>query len=220
MSILKKHSKYLKYKSLIINNINLFLLFIFLIISCTSCLKDRLLGEYYLTEEMKAQIPYKGNETIIFKSDSNNFIELVAGNRENEIAKRYIGNQESDYELWEIDHICLLNEYYNLSLWMNADRYEPKGIAFDFEYLNGKYFFSGNFGLFLNDSVTTVLDSIYINGTWFHHIYYDTMTYYHDQPFPESLEQYPIKSYYSKTFGVVKIDFSDGSTWELKEIVW
>jgi len=44
--------------------------------------------------------------------------------------------------------------------------------------------------------------------------------YQQSRPIPENLMKYPIKIYYSTEFGILKVDFSDGSFWELESIEW
>ena len=68
--------------------------FIFLIILLLSffgikCKKERQVGEYLLTDEMKATIPFHGNERIVIKDDWNNQIELIAGELQENYYKTY-----------------------------------------------------------------------------------------------------------------------------------
>ena len=191
-----------------------------LIILCVSCFKDKLVGEYYLTEEMKDQVPFKGYETLHFINDSNNIIKIKAEDRIDVINKYYTDHTDKDYVLCEYNHILFSNESYGMDIHMEACLFKPTGIGFEFIYLNGKYDFHSGFSIFVDDSTVHVLDSLLINGSWLPEIYYDTMKYDQTQPFPHDLPNIPIKSYYSKSLGIVKVDFSDGSIWELKEIDW
>jgi hypothetical protein len=71
-----------------------------------------------------------------------------------------------------------------------------------------------------DDSTIQVLDSLKVNESWIYEVFFDTLYYIYNQPFPQDLLFYPNKCYYSTSLGVVRIDFSDGSSWELEEIIW
>jgi hypothetical protein len=125
--------------------IKLTLLLLLVLVGGNSCQKEKLVGEYYFTPEMRAKIPFKGYETIIFKTDSTDLVELNAANRRDTIYKSAIDKYESDYILWESDNIYFSNQNYKMSLHMNRYVFwhEPRGIVFDFVYLDSNYIWSG-----------------------------------------------------------------------------
>jgi hypothetical protein len=201
--------------------LSIVLILITLIVAGFSCKKDKLLGEYHLTEELKSCNPFKGYETLRFQNERN-MIELNGGDRINDVEKKY-AYYPYEYYLCEADYIVFSDSAYSMQITMQACYSYPvaEGIEFRFNYLDSNYIFSSYYALLSNEYVTKYYDSLLISGSWIHEVYYDTMKFiFYDKPFPYEDLKYLTKSYYSKTFGVVKLDFSDGSTWELEEIVW
>jgi len=192
---------------------------ILLIIMSFSCNKGRLVGEYYLTNDMKAINPFKGYEILTFENEIGINIVLAAGDRENEINKYNNGINTMDYNYCEYDNIDFVNENYKLVISMSPCL-SSEYVHVGFSYLDGMYSFYSNFELLENDNHANYYDSLLINDSWFHKIYYDTMQYSLHKPFPYSTHSFPIKSYYSIESGVVKIDFSDSTYWELENIEW
>lgn len=189
-----------------------------ILITTASCKKP--VEEYYLTAEEKAMIPLKGYETVTYNSDSNSIEKLVADDRVDEIRKYYTDHTERNYILFERSYINFSNEKYTLRLFMSSYPFPPKSIAFSFGYNDRKNYFSSFFEIIDKEDTTEFLDSLLINGSWIPDVYYDTMKYVHLEPSPDSLLVFPVKSFYSKQYGVVKVDFSDGSSWELEKIEW
>jgi hypothetical protein len=178
-------------------------------------------GEYLLTEEMKSTIPFHGNEKIVLKDNLGNLVELNAGELEDNIFKDYLDSDEIKYSICEDYTIDLSNDSNTLYLSISSCLVpDPKNIWFNFCYneLTGR--FRSSFGVLVEEIPDLAIDSLMVNGKWFHQIYYDTMLYTPGEPFPSELARYPVYSYYSTSLGVVKIDFSDGSSWELEEIKW
>jgi len=187
-----------------------------------SCVKDKAEGEYHLSEQLKSCLPLQGHEELFFNADSTDSIILVAGERVNELRKSYLYYPD-DYYIEEWDYINFSNDRYSLSLLIFASHtnQDPKGYAFDFQYLDEKYVFGAYFELLPIENKTNFLDSLLVNESYVYDIYYDSMSYvFHDGPFPYEDHTYPVMSYYSKSLGIVKIDFSDNTSWELNEIIW
>jgi hypothetical protein len=199
-------------------NTFLFGTILIILIVFSTCRKP--VEEFYLTAEEKAMIPFKGYETITFISDSYGIEKLVADNRVDEIKKYYTDHTERNYIQYEDSYINFSNEKYSLGLFMSSYPFPPKSIAFSFGYTDRKNYFHSFFELMGKDSPNKFLDSLFVIGSWIPDVYYDTMEYVHLEPSPDSLLVFPVKSYYSKQFGVVRIDFSDGLSWELESIDW
>ncbi len=69
------------------------LLLLLLIVILSGCYKkDKLVGEYYLTDEMKQTVPFDGSETIYF-IDGEDTIVLDQGSRNNYINTIYISTR-------------------------------------------------------------------------------------------------------------------------------
>ncbi|PLW93834.1 MAG: hypothetical protein C0591_13835, partial [Marinilabiliales bacterium] len=59
-------------------------------------------------------------------------------------------------------------------------------------------------------------DSIDINNKMYYDIFSDTLK--HEGIIP--IDPNPVRCYYSTEYGVIKIDFSDSTSWELEHIEW
>lgn len=195
-----------------------YLLSFFVILS--SCKKP--VEEYYLPNELKSALPFKGYETITYTNSFSDNIGLKAGERVDEIKKYYTNHTDSDYILSESCFINFSNEDYLLRFFMGSEVSIPKGIHFVFSYEKYNYdYFSSYFGVLDKNDTINFLDSLFVNGSWLHEIYYDRMKYVlQSKPFPEDSLVFPVKSYYSKQKGIVRIDFSDSTSWELESIEW
>jgi hypothetical protein len=198
-------------------NIFLFSLILFTISSCKKPVE-----EYYLPNELKLALPFKGYETITYTSVINNSIELKADERIDEIKKYYTDHTDSEYILSESSSINFSNEDYLLKFFMGSEVSTPKGIYFIFSYKKYNYdYFSSYFGVLDKNDTINFLDSLFVNGSWIPEIYCDSMKYVLlSKPFPEDSLVFPVKSYYSTKKGVVRIDFSDSTSWELESIEW
>jgi hypothetical protein len=201
--------------------LRLILLCILLISGGFLCYKEELVGEYYLSEETRSLIPFAGYEKLVFVVDSIDMTELLAGHRSDSIHKLYIDEDDHEYIFCESDYIYFSNSEYAISLRVGACIFDPTGIGFHFVYLDSNYMYYSDISVNPDENTYKVVDSLMVNGSWIHEVLFDTLYFVHTQPpFPSDSFAYPTKCYYSKTLGVVRIDFADGSLWELKEIVW
>ena len=189
------------------------------ILLISSCYREKLVGEYYLTDEMKTQNPFKGFEKLSFVDDPSPIIKLAGGDRINEINKYFMDHTHREYQLCEENRITFTNQSYNLSINMDAC-FSSNYIHISLIYLDDHYIFNSNYPYGLDTNLPNYLDSLLINNVWVHDIFYDTMKFAGGKPFPDELERYPVKSYYSSHSGIVKIDFSNSTSWELEKIEW
>jgi hypothetical protein len=195
-----------------------FILFIglFFEISCDNCEPAT---QKLLTEQQKNQNPFKGYEKIIFKSGDST-IEFNGTGRNNRIMEYEFHTSECDRGFVEFDELTFTSNLYEI-------RFKMEG--------------RNNFYMFFNDSIrdvfleswfyvesdpvknseyTELIDTMNIGGNQFFNIYKDILDRQYSMPdFPDSLN-HATYLYYSTEYGIVKFDFSDGSTWELKEIIW
>ena len=203
------------------NNFNmkkLSLLLCVILFMTVSCHKPKLVGEFYLTAKTKELNPFSGYEKLTFKDDTVLNEILVGDARINKITKSYIDDESGDFVLWEQDYSRFVNDQYEINITIATTR--KPGLMIDFRNLVDGYNFYSRFKITDDSIIGRYYDSILIHQVWYHHIYYDTMLYDHHQPFPADIQRFPVKSYYSATSGVVKIDFSDDSSLELDKIEW
>lgn len=173
-----------------------------------SCRKTGIANKYFLTDEMKSQNPFSGGEKLYYVSDSAEQFILSGGERSNEILKVPLGNDLSYYNLYE---------FYKIQFTSGVDF----GFYFDMHINRDPIFFidfhcenkgkSFTFILPLSEDITPNIDSLQIQGQWYYNVFVAE---------EEKAVNRAYKLYYSTKYGVVKIDFSDGSYWELEKIEW
>jgi hypothetical protein len=203
------------------NNFNmkkLSLLLCVILFMTVSCHKPKLVGEFYLTAKTKELNPFSGYEKLTFKDDTGPDEILEGDARINNIIKAYIGDESGDFVLWEQDYSRFVNDQYEINITLSTYLEEPYLSIHFKDFVDGYTIYSG-FKIRDDSIIGRYYDSILIHQVWYHHIYYDTMKY-QTHPFPADIQRFPVKSYYSATSGVVKIDFSDDSFLELDKIEW
>ena len=190
-------------------------LFIFMEISCSNCTETQLL----LTEQQKKQNPFNGFEKIIFKT-GDSLIEFTGTGRKNQIIEHEFNTSYCQRDFTEYDNLTFTNNLYEI-------RFKLLGQNNFFIYFNDSIkdislesWFYVESDPNKNSGYTELINTLNINGNQFFNIYKDTLYQNYATPdFPDSLNHVTYL-YYSTEYGIVKFDFSDGSTWELKEIVW
>jgi len=202
-------------------NILLSILSVLILMQTLSCKKEcRLMYEKLLTEQQKRQIPFVGRERICFNNVTNVF-DLNGAGRIDTIKKLNNSVYSCDYYTQEYDFLTFEGENINLNLFMTGR--DIFNISLDD--------FSQDFHMLATlhtDQCTgelldyeELIDSLTVNNTLYLNIYKDTVDV-----------SYPIEGddsdsvilatyiYYSTEYGVVKIDFSDSTSWELDHIEW
>ena len=192
---------------------NLFKIFpLVLLLSITfSCNRGKEIGGFYLTEEMKSQIPFKGHETISFVDNNGEIFTFSGGYRVTQEIEVTECISCYDYYVFEEVLINFNNELDEIRLIIRASYESYLRIRFTFDrHVFGTGFSSPLSPENLKDQ-ECFIDSITINNTNYYDVYKDTM--YCQESL--TLTKYPIYSYYSIEYGVLKIDFSDNTCWEL-----
>lgn len=170
------------------------------------CYKKSPTASYLLTDEMKNQNPFYGGEKLHFISDSSVQYVLDGGERQNKVHEVSNGS-DGGYHLLEENYISFfLTSHYRIRMDMLGRSNEYK-ISFSYYNFGGIAYFD----LPLSKENTQTVDSLFVMDQW----HYDVFVYE-----GENINNDTYKLYYSTDFGVVKIDFSDGSWWELEKIEW
>jgi hypothetical protein len=196
-----------------------FILSVIILMLTSSCEKEcRLTHEKLLTEQQKKQIPFKGKEIITFNSGQNN-IELIGTDRIDTFEKIYPSGFSCDYYIEESEFITFESEDYKLRLRM-TDRDEFYISVIDFVQ-NLKMYASMRTTPATGEltEYTKFIDSLIINNLMYLNIYKDTIDLSYLFKTRDS-EIYATYIYYSTEYGVVRIDFSDSTSWELVHIDW
>lgn len=183
----------------------------------TACHECRLAVDKRLTANQKGQNPFLGHETLFYNA-SDSIIEFTGTGRKNIVHEYDISQSSCDWGLEEIDELKFKNSFYGISLKMTG-RHDFQLFLFDL--INdisqqSSFFIESNQEN--NSGYDQLIDTLILDGTLYHNIYKNHF-YSPISDFPDSLN-HAENVYYSTEYGIVKIDFSDGSVWELKEIVW
>ncbi len=173
------------------------------------CFKDKIDGEKLLSDEMKSQNPYHENNTLYFESDSAIEYIFQVSYRTNEFFEYQHGNYAPNY-LVELETTSI----------NSLDTSQQSGFRLEMEscfgpklhilfYTPVKKGMSAYFDLPLSKDSQQYTDSVYVNEKWHYGVYVEEKV---------KSENSAYKLYYSTELGIIKIDFSDDSTWELKKI--
>ena len=182
----------------------------------TSC--NKVIDEFYLSQEMKMQIPFEGYEQITFKNNIGELEILKASERLSEVHEYREGNiynvhkyiEESEWITFENDNSKLVIRIYSSKV----------GNHLRLTFTTHGKSFVGSFYSPLN--ATTLRfdeqyhDSLSVNDIMYYKVFSDSLGY--SNPTPEL--PHPKRIYYTIDYGVIKIEFTDGTSWELKEIEW
>jgi len=189
--------------------------------SCNN--KDKLVGEYYLTEEMKQTIPFDGSETLYF-IDSVDTIVLDQGKRKNYLTSFYIS--QTEYVHLEFDYAdfsTLSGNYYIINSLKSNYNNDPGTMSIiwaerDASELKSKstYFFKLPLSTTTLEQGQWFLDEMEVCGVNYANVYCDSIPYTGGYTWPNE----PKTVYYTEEYGIVKIEFTQGNTWELLKIDW
>ena len=166
---------------------------------------------------MKAQIPFKGYETITFVDDSNNVYSFQAGEKFNEVYEYEECNSCKDYSIFEREWIIFNDETYKLLIKISSgtDLY-IFSISYSINNVGFRCIFDPPLSQDNLSDNETFYDSLIVNNKTYYHVFSDTLTH----TGIIEIDPYPIRCYYSTEYGVLKIDFSDSTSWELERIEW
>ena len=186
----------------------------------TGCEKGKLVGEYFLKEGSKEVIPYKGNDVVKFRNNNIDTLLFTGSERIDEMRDSYVSVSSDDYNLWEYNQINFTNDVNLLKLMLepSVTNDSTDNMSILYEYIEGNYYhFNCRFSIWNGIIQSQLYDSIFINQKNYYNVYYDTMEYLQNT-IPQELLNYPTKLYYSTQYGILKIDFADGTTWELESV--
>jgi hypothetical protein len=202
---------------------------ILLLILVSSCKKK--CNEYTLGS-LTEMNPYTGNETLVFKKSNGEDIVFRGEGRNITINTVQPQNSGEECEKTEFDD-CFFKEeddLFQLNIKLRPTTYVSQSHMFlvlvDYRYNDLRPF---DYRVWFNipldkDNIAegqAYYDSLNIQST----TYYDVFTAETDYNLKYSVKQIamdtirPSLFYYNSQVGLLKMDFDDGSTWELKEIL-
>jgi len=208
--------------------------FIFYIIVLTSvlngsCYPERLEASYYLTEEEKEYIPFKGDEKVNFiTSDNNDQIVFSATPPVVEIIKTPSGVNTKKYYEYETLEINLVSNHIIITYFLSANdkRYHYKPF-FNVSWVND---IDGTPGVKGGDRVpfdtsdfhsrVVLLDNVSVLDKVYYEVFKGNLEAFviNDSVYEPPL--YPTSYYYKLPYGIIRFDFSDSTIWQLENIEW
>ena len=187
---------------------------VILLVFTFSCNKGKETGRFYLTEEMKSQLPYKSHESISFVNSNDEIFTFSGGSRiiQDIEIKECISCY--DYYVYEEELINFNNGSDQIRISIRASESNYLKLRFG---IDGHVFFSEISSPLSPENISGheyFLDSISVNNIVYYEVYKDSIR----SEKTITINQYPIYSYYSTEYGVLKIDFSDNTCWEYVKI--
>ena len=178
------------------------LIFILSIAVC-SCSKTGVQDIYLLTDEMKNQNPFVGGEKLYYLTDSSVQVVFSASERNNQVHEVPYGQRTNIWDLYEVEKMNFQSEQ-NSSFYF--DMHYNAGYNF---YIN--FYYNNNvrgvrYDLPINKENSVFTDSLLIQNKWYYNI------------FTSNKDTSAHKLYYSTKYGIVKVEFLDGSYLELEKV--
>jgi len=204
---------------------------ILLLLSVGGCSKTQILGEYYLGE-LYSQNPYNGFETLVYKSSEGTLITFTGTGRKTTVYENKVSVNSNDYYIIEKDYMNLEESDGNYSMGIvlepyNGEYNDPASIGIGWrDYVSdssGSLTANSHFRIPLSEQnlepEQLFFDSLLVLNKIYYNVYSDQATTYQAYE-GQSLWAFvlPTVFYYNTTEGILKIDFNDGSTWELSHI--
>lgn len=192
--------------------------FLVLITLVSGCNKGKLLEEFTLTSEQRSQIPFNGFERISFIGNNDSVFYLDGGDRINVITKSEECITCNDYYLSETDYINFVNQNCELRLIMTASYSYRLTISciIDDNAFTGIFYNNLPLSKEKLSGKEVFLDSLYVNSVMYYNVFGDTLE---KNEGIITIDSYPTFFFYSTEYGVLKVNFSDGSSWDLDQII-
>ena len=183
------------------------------------CCRHKIVEEQLLTDIQKDQNPFRGYEKIIYYAGDSTIVFTGTG-RNNWTEEYDVDENYCEYGLIEFDKLKYNGNSFSISLNMQESKYYDLTIG---DTVTDYYFCTRLIIDKTDGSISNydeLIEKLYVNNIPYFNIYKDTLDgNYLTIDMPDSIK-HATYLYYSTKYGIVKFDFSDGSTWELKEIVW
>lgn len=200
-------------------NINALLIFTLLTITVFyGCKKE--IGEHLLGD-LKKQNPYNGSETIVFIDSANSDSIVFLGNGRGSYRIHTPSSASIErYYVNEMDTCCFIEQNNNYRFYIYlASRYDEDGLI-DISFIDDNcksHITSRRIPLFVTHPY---IDSLFVNDKYYYKVIVDSSLLRQNAGENNCNNGVlPYSIYYTTTHGIIKIDFEDGTSWELKEII-
>ena len=209
-------------------------LFIFLLIAgfVCGCNKPKELGEFLLGD-YKALNPFNGSESLVYKhSESDSLIMFYGDGRFSEVIETEVtNNPTTNYWVNERDYCSFTtqDEMYSLVIRMSTHGNGASLYVYYYEQVSVDTIFRRGAELNLplsaddynSDIYKFYIDSLQVFENCYKEVFGDSLLmggYSITKNFLTTAI-YPTKFYYTKTDGIIRIDFNDDSYWGLTEVI-
>jgi len=197
-----------------------------LVLILGSCTR-KTVEEHLLTGEEKSLVPFQGGETINYMTSGNgNLMSYNAGTLNSTVFE--YSNDHTYLDIWLLELLSLeLNNETGVMTFVMQSSSPDRPTEFRYSWTNEYDDFPGVVGTCWLPIDTTQTDTERIIGDLIigDKTYYDVFVA--DVSFPSSYQDsifeglaYPVNFYFSPNYGVIKMDFSDSTSWELESIEW
>lgn len=183
-----------------------------LILVFLSCHKEKLVGEYYLSSNDIATVPYMEGDSIRFVTNEHDTINLLCDLRYQDISRYYISH--SKYYTYERDVTKIKSDEYYIS-WRQSTINMLPTMRITWSGLNTQNYIA-TFNLPLNSTNLNegqyYIHEILIRNVWYSDVFVDSVVW---TPDPGNQESDLKAFYYTKDFGLIKLEFNNGNFWEI-----
>ncbi|MCB2207181.1 MAG: hypothetical protein KQH67_02690 [Bacteroidetes bacterium] len=192
-----------------------------------SCNPDYLENSYYLTEEEKEYIPFKGDEKVNFITSDSDQIVFSATPPVVEIIETPSGVNTKKYYEYETLEINLVSNHIIITYFLSANdkRYHYKPF-FNVSWVND---IDGTPGVKGGDRVpfdtsdfhsrVVLLDSVSVLDKVYYEVFKGNLEAFMINDSVYEPPVYPTSYYYKLHYGIIRFDFSDSTSWNLENIV-
>ncbi len=194
----------------------------------SGCNKEK--GEYLLGD-LKNQNPYSGDETIIFMDNQGDSIIFYGDGRSSYLFESPTSANKRYYYVNERDECTFIEKNNNYQFMINLTTRSESSAFMDIIFTQidediGGECSSINYGgsgyrlplLEHYENTKLFMDSLNVQNTYYKNVFADSGLIYNVN-YGCSNWNKVTSMYYTTSYGLIKLDFDDGSTWELKEII-
>lgn len=203
------------------------IILLILIVFKTGCDKTDLIDEYYLGDLIYSN-PYEGTEILVYKSSDGGEYSFHCQGRSRTTYENLVSVNTNDYYIVESDYTTFIdstNEYrFGILLETSRSRQAELGIGLSNYLLEKGDNYTSNSKFYLPLDKNNLkdgqeyYDSININGMYYYQVFSDPCELYFQSGNSSDTSQLLSIVYYNTAQGLVKLDFTNGVTWELEEI--
>lgn len=185
------------------------------------------IDEFLLSQEEKSLLPFQGGEVITYCKPNGTLANSYTANApELTTIEGHSDHAQSDSWIVEQLRLELSNETGEMVFFIKSNK-PDLSTQFNYMWGNHQEGFPDVFGSCLLPIDTTETDTeriigdLLIGEKTYHDVFVADVNFpssYNDTVF-EGLA-YPLNFYFSPNYGIIKMDFSDSTYWELESIEW